>query len=111
MVQKIHKPLRLVEDKEINDDRQDNRADARGTAEKEPGNHFWGGPSVHASVDSWVCSVMWSLTSSYDSDHIAADSKRWRHPSLRESEVGVGSWLPSGPAGQPDRKRERLRTR
>ena len=70
---KIHKPLRLVEEKEINDDRQDNRADARGTAEEDPGNYLWGGPSVHANVDCWVCSVKWELTSSYDSDHIAAD--------------------------------------
>src|SRR4051812_16925428 len=57
--------------KEINDDREANRADARGSAEKEPGNYFWGGPSAHASANCWVCSVLWSHNSSYDSAHIA----------------------------------------
>jgi hypothetical protein len=64
-----------VEAKEINYDREANRAHARGSAEKEPGNYFWGGPSAHANVACWVCSVRWSHTSSYDSDHIAADYK------------------------------------
>ena len=70
---KVHDPLRLVEGKEINGYREDNRTDARGTAEKGPGNYFWGGPSVHANFAWWVCSVKCSRTSSYDSDHIAAD--------------------------------------
>src|SRR3712207_5364329 len=64
-----------VEAKEINHDREANRAHARGSAEKEPGNYFWGGPSAHANVACWVCSVRWGRTSSYDSDHIAADYK------------------------------------
>src|SRR5215213_2812191 len=65
--------LSKQEGKEINGDREANRADARGSAEKEPKNYFWSGPSAHASVKCWVCSVLWSRTSSYDSDHIAAD--------------------------------------
>ena len=64
---------RFVEEEETNDYREGNRADASGTAEKDPGNYFWGGPSVHANVGCWVWSVTWSRTSSYDSDHIAAD--------------------------------------
>ena len=62
-----------VEAKEINYDREANRADARRSTVKEPGNYLWGGKSAHASVDWWVCSVLWSRNSSYDSDHIAAD--------------------------------------
>src|SRR3712207_8415783 len=67
------RPIKDRRGKGINDDRETNRADARGSAEKEPGNHFWGGRSAHASVGFWVCSVLWSRTSFYDSDHIAAN--------------------------------------
>ena len=67
------RPIKARRGKGINDDREANRADARGSAEKEPGNYFWGGRSAHASVACWVCSVLWSRTSFYDSDHIAAD--------------------------------------
>jgi hypothetical protein len=66
-------PIKARRGKGINDDRQANRADARGSAEKEPGNYYWGGPRAHASVTCCVCSVLWSPNSFYDSDHIAAD--------------------------------------
>src|SRR5918994_7995692 len=78
--------------KEINDDREANRAHARGSAEKEPENYFWGGPSAHASVGCWVCSVLWSRTSSYDSDHIAAD---FQGPATLKVYEGAPHGLPS----------------
>src|SRR3712207_1770241 len=59
--------------KEINDDREANRADASEPTSKEPENYLWGARSAHASVNWWVCSVLWSHNSFYDNDHIAAD--------------------------------------
>ena len=88
----FYPPPRLVEGKEINDDREANRADARGSAEKEPGNYFWGGPRNHASVDGWACSDRWRLTSSYDSDHIAAD---FQGPATLKVYEGAPHGLPS----------------
>ena len=42
------------------------------SAEKEPGNYFWGGRSAHASVDCWVLQRFCvALASSCDSDHLA----------------------------------------
>ena len=55
------------------DDREANRADASEPTSKEPENYFWGGPSAHASVNCWLCSVLWSHNSSFANDHVAAD--------------------------------------
>jgi hypothetical protein len=55
------------------DDREANRADASEPTSKEPENYFWVARSAHASVNCWVCSVLWSHNSSFANDHVAAD--------------------------------------
>src|SRR5687768_1433729 len=73
---------------DVSSHREANRADARTSAEKEPGNHSWDGRSARASVDCWACRALYSLGSLYDSDHLADLIRACETPAARSCRGG-----------------------